>query len=374
MTNVIYWNCASGLVKKLDFVKDKFISKDTDILFVSEVEITDKWDRSFLEINGFDLHLSETLLTKGKSRLLCFARQNCFKLLSPHNKSNEVLILQQGKTIIAGVYRGFQTYENETERSNWVRLIDELSHLKLSSEVFIVGDLNVNLNNSKSRFLRELNEWSDSYSLNVINLGITRRRAVAGNLQESNLDIVVTNSSRFTSSTHFNELSDHAVVRLKIHHNNISVNRSCRSFTSVNWNFDADAAGLSLLNYLNTSPDMSSSRVVDLDYGIRAGLAFTFSRFIQSRELTVKSDRDIVSIKITKLKNRKCHLRKVWVRDNNHQSWINYINAKKQLRSEVRKCRAAQLKKNLGMSTKHFWSEINQLMGKHSKTISKLVW
>jgi len=47
-------------------------------------------------------------------------------------------------------------------------------------------------------------------------LGIIRRCLVAGRLQEFNFDILKTKSDRFLSSSSFNELSDHAMVEIRI--------------------------------------------------------------------------------------------------------------------------------------------------------------
>jgi len=372
MVIVSYWNCASGLLKKLDVIKNQIKSKKIDLFFVAESEISVDYDCNFLNIQGYETLFSETRTTRGRARLLCYAKINQFKRLPVNNHYNDVVVLQHGKKIFAGVYRGFKLFEAETERSNWARLFDELARIDYKNEVYIIGDLNVDIGRHDSRFHSELRDWTDTRGLNIINLGVTRRRKVLNRIQESNLDVILTNSDRFHHCVNFNDLSDHAIITANVMSHTFC-EKEASSFTIFDWKFDVDAANKFLLEYFNSSPDLSSDRVSDIDYGIRAGLSITMSRFVRSTEIKIRSPTEVVSIKIKKLKNRKNYLRKKWLRTKNPGDWTLFLMASKSLRAEVRKTRAKILKSKLVLSPKVFWAEVNKLMGKQSSTIGRII-
>ena len=71
--NIGYWNCASGIVNKLDIIKDLIQTNELYILFVSESDIREFFDLSLIQIQGFDIILPYTQQKK-KSRILAFAK------------------------------------------------------------------------------------------------------------------------------------------------------------------------------------------------------------------------------------------------------------------------------------------------------------
>jgi len=370
--NIFYWNCASGIVKKIDFIKQTIRDKGAHIFFIAEAEVPLGMDLGVFRIAGYDLVCAKTIQSREKARLICYVKQNMFQQMEDTlNPYNDIIMLTHKNLTIVGLYRGFKLHENENDRSNWLRLMSDLNSVITSNEVFIVGDLNVDVSKLNSRFHDELKFWSDSHGLNICSQGVTRRRKVMGSLQESTLDLLLTNCNRFEMEYKFNELSDHCIVCLKIL-GFPKVERFRRKITCVNWNFDLNAAKIFMNDYLTTSPDMSSTKVINLDYGIRASLILAFNRFVQTTDLVVRNEQEIISPKIRKLKNRKNRSRKVWSRYQTPENWERYLKTSRELRREVRRSRRLLLMKRANKGPKQFWSEVNKLMGKQQSSIDKI--
>jgi len=368
-----YWNCASGLVKKFDFIKERVLSEKLDLFFIAEAEIPNGSNLNFLKIKGYDIVTAKTFVSRPKTRLICFVKHNLFEILDlGFSEFNDLIAFTCKKINIVAAYRGFKNYDGENERSNWVRLFNDLSKINLKGDTFIIGDFNVDINRDDSRFRPELDFWIDSHGMSIIDPGITRRRRVLDNLQESHLDILITNSDKFRVSCEFNDLSDHAVLDLRVR-SFVKTDLVCREFTCFDWNFNVESAKKRLTDLLSSKSDMSSNNLLDVDYGIRASLIETFNQFVGTRTFRPRSDQDVFSPKINKLKNRKNRMRKKWLKNNSVENWSAFMKASKILRREVRVCRSKILKKKLSQSSKNFWSEVNILMGKHSRGLSKII-
>ena len=55
--NLGYWNCGSGILNKLDLIKDIISVNKLDILFISETNIGEFYGLNLLNISGFDISL-----------------------------------------------------------------------------------------------------------------------------------------------------------------------------------------------------------------------------------------------------------------------------------------------------------------------------
>jgi len=126
MENIWYWNCASGFLKKIDFIKELIRTNRVDVFFLAETEIKGDANLDFLSIDGYDFICAKTLSTRNKARLACF-KKNDIKLVKTSVILNDVIILESQYGIYAGVYRGFKCYSGETVVSNWERILDELN-------------------------------------------------------------------------------------------------------------------------------------------------------------------------------------------------------------------------------------------------------
>jgi len=61
------------------------------------------------------------------------------------------------------------------------------------------------------------------------------------NLQESALDVIITNSDKVGFEKEFNCMSDHCVLKLEVKKHNTRI-KSNRIVECVNWNFDQEKA------------------------------------------------------------------------------------------------------------------------------------
>jgi len=112
----------------------------------------------------------------------------------------------------------------------------------------------------------------------VTDTGISRARWVAGSLQESKLDFVVSNDDRFTLEKEFSILSDHYLLKMCcLRYRNVIRERI--KITTRNWNFDREKARTILTNYLFTLPIMSGTTVEEIDY--KVNLCVDLIRFIR---------------------------------------------------------------------------------------------
>jgi len=270
---VYYWNCASGFLKKFDYVKELIETNDVDVFFIAESETRYEFDLSFLSIDGYEVVCAKTLLSRKKSRIICFKKSE-IKVVNTSHDLNDTLILDTEVGIIVGAYRGFKCFPGETEISNWNRLISEFNELDFNKKIMIVGDLNIDP--TRPTYLKnELFSWCDGKGLVVSDLGVTRTRLVGDVLQESNLDIILSNIQEIKVQKEANEMSDHVVLKLSMNRFE-TINREKTIVEYLNWKFDEEAARAFLKNELEALSLMSEPNPIELDYQIRACLITTF--------------------------------------------------------------------------------------------------
>jgi len=172
---------------------------------------------SFMNINGYSIIFSGPYLTKGKSRLIAIVKDGSFREITlPANSLNEVIGLKLGNSIIVGVYRPFKVHELETERSNFDRLLMGLDSIPKAptDKILVVGDFNIDMLKSDSRFRNELTDWVDVSGLEFMKHEVTRARKVGETLQTSCLDLIITNMTGVKCHKDFSSSSDHCMLRI----------------------------------------------------------------------------------------------------------------------------------------------------------------
>jgi len=270
-----------------------------------------------------------------------------------------------------GFYRGFKCHDGETERSNFWRLLEAFGKADFKQNVYIIGDMNIDMSNTKSKFYDELHEWCDMKSLTISNVGVTRSRWVVDQFQESSLDIAISNTSKFVFEKEHTTLSDHYIMKLTCQ--DFIRPKKGKSFISVtNWNFDYLEANRYLRELLENMPLMTNYSVHEMDYGIRASLSMTYRKFVRSRELVIRDSHEVTSIKIVRLKNRRNRLRKKWLKSKTAINFVNMVRETRLLRKEVRRVRKNLIRSNMSKSLKHFWQEINKLRGVYRNEVDSI--
>jgi len=369
--NILYWNCGSGLLRKLDFIKSIITEQDLDAFFIAEADVRSGFDLGCLSITGYDTVLSRTLESRGKARLVCFKKYELGTINLGSELDDMICLTANGK-LIAGIYRGFKCYDLESEKSNFDRLMSSLSEIDLRLEVYVIGDFNIDISKQSSRFLTDITEWCDSKGLAIFDVGVSRSRWVGDTLQESTIDYVLANNKKFNLRKEFTHLSDHYLIGMEIFTYSPIV-RKKQWITIRNWQFNYQEANLFLKSLLESSLIMSIDDVNEIDYRIRACLLRTQRKFVKTRKICLKNPCEVTSIKIVKIRNWRNSLRKKWLKDKTALNWVNLIRASRTLKKEVNRVRQKKIKSNMMKGTKEFWHEIKKLQGESTDLIDKLV-
>jgi len=214
------WNCANGIVHKMDEVRliiDKYIP---EVLFVCEAEVRpDQID--LINIRGYNLELSDSLKL-GKSRLIAYVREgNLKRKLNLEGDSENIIVIENAKQRLIGIYRGFKNYRQPG--------FDALGYLfgllnegcKTAKEITIIGDFNIDptrdLSTPQGQKLESL--IIDNGLFQMVNF-VTRSRPVqrptGWGLEESTIDLILTNvcdNKKVYSET---TTSDHRLIAVDI--------------------------------------------------------------------------------------------------------------------------------------------------------------
>jgi len=372
--SILYWNISAGLLSKWDYVRDLVEKYRPDVFFISEAELRGGLDHRCLNIQDYEIVMSNTMSLRGKARIIALVKQNGpTEIVVQNNSGNEIIFLKSKNCWVVGCYRPFKTFDNETISSNFNRMLESLKQIPPDSPIIVVGDLNIDPYRDETNLKQSLIEWSDRKGLELIELGITRSRKVAGVLQTSTLDLVFTNIPNLKVENNFCDLSDHCVVNISVTTSTNKTNQTKKRVEWMNWKgFDGILANNYFGELINSTPSIFECHSVDeVDYRIRAGLVKTFDKFVPSRWITVRQG-EVCSPKITRLKNRKNRLRKVWNKNKTLFNWENFVTASKQLRKEVRWVRRGQLRSKIMKGQKEFWKEVNGLMGNNQQGIDMI--
>jgi len=139
---VYFWNCCSGLLRKIDFVTDLIVSNNLDVFFIAESEVRSDFNLGCLSIDGYDLVCAKTLHSKNKSRIICYKKPE-IKVLDIENDCDDMIGIGFDDAIVMGLYRGFKCSPGETKGSNFRRMLETLNKLDKNKKVYIIGDFNI---------------------------------------------------------------------------------------------------------------------------------------------------------------------------------------------------------------------------------------
>jgi len=371
MAKIIYWNMASGIVKKWDLVVETVNRENPDLFFLAEADVKAGRDLSAFNISGYEIILSNCAKTKGKARLLVLAKINSFEEVElGFNENNEIIALTRGTLTVVGGYRPFKVDENETERLNFERMLRGLESLDYKKRLIIVGDFNIDLGNPTGRFNSDFTEWIDEKGLEALTSGPTRVRKVLESIQSSTIDLVLPNCFNLKVEKEFNSFSDHCILIIA-EQSFTHQKRKKKLIEYLDWRrFDKTVANEYLAR--NLVPSMFIGKPTEeVDYWIRAKVKETYNKFVPSKQLVIR-DCDVVSPEIIRLKNFKKRKRKIWNNNQTLENWNEFLRACKQLRKEARRVKRQKIRSKLSKNTKDFWKEVASIMGKKSNGIDEL--
>jgi len=215
---ILYWNCGSGIVRKLVFIKHYLDTLKPSLFFVAESEILNDRDLSCFNHPGYHLECSKTLESRSKARIICWHNPDFRRCPDLEENFNELMVFTNGLLHVTGIYRPFKLFEGETTNGNFNRLITNLTNIsgRVTSHI-VVGDFNVDMSRDENNMLRIcLDKWSDDYVMDQMVNEITRSRLVNGTAQASILDLVYSNCRGTSVKCYFENSSDHVVVEINL--------------------------------------------------------------------------------------------------------------------------------------------------------------
>jgi len=371
--SIYYWNCASGLVRKWETIRDIVLGESPLVFFVAEADVKFGMDLSFLNINGYRLALNSTFASMGKCRLICFYKESVKRLCHLEEDGNELMVFSANNQIIVGTYRPFKCFDGETISSNFNRLIDNLSHVvkqcsSHKSLVHIVGDLNIDMNNENSPFFRKFQDWLDNFALAQIVKNDTRSRMVSGKLQRSLLDVFITSSSDFKVELDFNSYSDHCI--LKGYKEKVKSSTNKERVIYYDWRRYSDSRLRELLSMKMISIDLSIEDPDHINDKLVSAITECLNVLVPKRISTIRGSNAVVNPLIQNLKNRKIRAYKLWGKTKDPKHWVSVKELSKKLNREIKIERNRVLSSQLNKDTKSFWSSVNSLMGRNVRNNS----
>ena len=129
---VCHWNCASGIINKLDDIKLTIIELKPSVIFISEADRKKHHDDNLIQINGYKLHNSQSLEKHGKSRIIAYTKDDCSlkRRLDLECPDTEMIIFDGPLNItstverIIGLYRPFTGPDGDKSSSGtWNRFV-----------------------------------------------------------------------------------------------------------------------------------------------------------------------------------------------------------------------------------------------------------
>lgn len=366
MALCMYWNCGSGLVKKLSNLHSFIDSSEPVAVFVSECDVVNGRNINIFSHKGYNLAFSNTLTQTGKSRILAWYRDDLFERL-PHLEmvGNEIIVLKSKEKnfLLVGCYRPFKLFPGETVISNFNRLMTNFELItNYSQNVVLIGDLNINLMTTSNDHLKlTLETWANQNMLFQLVEGYTRQRIVAGNLQMSLLDVVFSSISRVAVKTSYDHQSDHLQLHVTLPLTNRP--KGNKTFFFTDWShYSVELVQTLFLQNFNGinihvhDPDLINNQIT-------TAICDSLNILLPKRHATVRNSSQVFSPKILNLRNRKSRAYKRWTRSGTPESLLKLKEISIALSHEVKKIKQSKINAGLGKDNKSFWKTVNNMMG-----------
>jgi len=366
MTNCIYWNCGSGIVKKLSCIHDLLDNVKPLICFISECDILASKTLGIFSHEGYNLALSNTLTSVGKSRLLAWFDPNEFERMQGFElPGNEVIVLKSLITnlIVVGCYRPFKLFPGETTLSNFNRLMENFELILNSfTNVVIVGDLNVNMNDqAQNVFKSRLELLAERFMLFQLIEQNTRQRVVAGTLQQSLLDIVYTSVHGLSVDLLYNHKSDHLQLHVSLP---ITVRpRGNKTFSFTDWSHYSAHAIRTLYLELFRGINIHVRDPNLINNSITSAICGALNLIVPKRQVTIRNSSQVFSPRIINLRNQKARAFKRWTRLRTRETLEKLKEISSALTHESKKLKQEKVNASLTGDNKKFWSTVSQMMG-----------
>jgi len=365
----VYWNCGSGIIKKLHLVKDIIDKDKPKAFFVSESDVLSDKVLSIFTVPGYTFGNSNTICTRGKARLSCWYSKDFIRMEQLERANNEIIVLKEelsGKLVI-GIYQLFKCFGEETFRTNFLRLLDNLVDIVCSgNQVIIVGDFNIpydcTVNVCPLRL--SLEEWSNTYLLDQLVHDHTRARWVANDLQSSLLDLVFTNVRDVEVDQVFNGASDHNIIRITGPGISRNKKSAIKTVKYLDWSrYDRESmCERFMYHFEGYNVNLKDSN--SINEHITNAICRSLNDLVPKRANKSTGGNHVINPKIVNLKNVKSKIYKKWKRTASRDDYDRLKQVSKKLNKEILKQRTRVITKDLNGNAKKYWEAINKLCGK----------
>lgn len=385
--NIGYWNCASGILNKLDLIKEIIQTNELDIFFVSESDIGEYFDLSLLQIQGFDIILPYEQQKK-KSRILAFVKSgDKFEQLKfAENNEVEGIAIKNNYShsttynVVVGIYRPYKKESDSTLTEQFDMLLDKLTSIKSSHQnVCFVGDFNVdyfNISNKSyhlSNLANRLTQWCVVNDLVQIVKDHTRSQTyitdVVNVTKESLLDHVYVDNIYIHQSVDVIPAtnSDHSLITVKTQGRKLK--NSPKEVYIRDWrNYSPEKFITAIKSltwdsiYYTTGPDQMSRELTTKIQGI-------YDTLVPKVKCKTNSESDIISPSIQEIKNKRAKLLKKWKKTGLNIYRKSFMKHGKRLKATIKKERKRMIKEATQKKdcNKSLWKIIKKLTkGKNS--------
>ncbi len=316
---------------------------------------------------GYRTEYSQTINTRGKSRLICFCKPFFKRLTNLENYLNEIIVLKSGSNVASGVYRPFKCFQNETPSTNFERLLAnlELISSSCSKGTFksFIGDFNIHLDNFNCSMSRKLGDWSDLWNLTQIVDFNTRSRMVDHVLQVSMIDLIFTDHVSLITHGEFTDFSDHVIVFCK-DRSYVQEKQTKSTITYLDWRKYRPSEVRTLFQKFISGFNCNLRTPEQINDAMSSAIVKTLNSIVPKRQTTIHGINSVINPIIQNLKNRKSRIYKKWSRDKTEHNWLSLKEVSKHLNKEIRKERSKTLNISLNKSSREFWSTTNKLLGR----------
>jgi hypothetical protein len=362
---VIFWNCGSGVFSKKAFI-EKYIAKfKPDLFFISECDINQGQLLGLLRVQGYDIEVSKTLESRNKGRVMAYVKVDSrYKRQSNlESEVDDVLVFKDDTKVIAGIYSGFKTYNQETVQLNFERLLRTLRVICDSNEsVLIGGDFNADPSKNCVKS-RTLDLWQTDCGLDQLVNKNTRMRIVDGQVQESMIDLVFVKEIEPTVKLLSSEASDHSLIIANVQRQ-VPMKICFKKKIVIDWRNFSECRMSVALNEALKDLKMSES-IYKMDRDISSCIIQAMNKVIPKRVVHIRRATDIVNYHIEALKKKRDRLFK----NARKTGDVDVMKRVKKLNRTIKKAIVKERDRLISnkmkdSSAQTFWSTMNGLLGR----------
>jgi len=304
--SVIFWNCAGGLVAKIDFINYTLSAFSPEILFVSEAEINLNKNYDCVKVPGYKLEVSKTI-SHGKARQAAYVKNSSDVVRRPdlENGVSEVIVFSNARSVICGVYRPFKNIQGTSPSQALTNLLECLNRVvETHKDVIVGGDFNVNWL-SQSAFKNRVEEWAEGNGLLQNVMKSTRHRTVRsrdGNSEQASLIDLVFSKEPIKLDLHDIGCSDHLAIQVRLKTLKPKNDFSKRIVT-VDWrNYSKEAVCAAWPKHLHLLDSQDDVRNLQI---INSCLVAVSNEVAPKRVVKLRSQKEFVNSKIEAVKKKR---------------------------------------------------------------------